>query len=167
MRKYVSLALICILSVFTLVGCGNSTTTEQKSASTESSKSSESTESFTPSAEEKSSNDEVKTLKISGTFYNEANKDYYTFNSDGSVLIFSYYTFNPDDNALVPSENKDEKNKMGVPGQFVQNDKELVIYVGETSEENKEVYNYTYDGKTLILKNTEDGEVLTLVKEEK
>ena len=167
MRKYLTLALVCVLTVFTLVGCGNSTTTEQKGASTESSKPSESTESSTPSTEKKNSNDEVKTLKISGTFYNEANKDYYTFNPDGSVLIFSYYTFNPDGSVLAPSENKDEKNKMGVPGQFVQNDKELVIYVCDTSEENKEVYNYTYDGKTLTLKDVEDGDVLTLVKEEK
>ena len=59
MRKHVALALICVLSVFSMVGCGKSTTTEQKSASTESAKSSESTEKSTPSTENKSSENEV------------------------------------------------------------------------------------------------------------
>ena len=152
MRKYLPLALVCVLSVFTLVGCGNSTTTEQKSASTESSKSSESTESSTPSTEKKNSNDEVKNLKISGTFYNEADKEErYTFNDDGSVLI---YVITKDGN-------------VGAPGQFTQSDEELSIYVGDIDEDSKKVYSYTYDGKTLTLKDVEDGDVLMLVKEEK
>ena len=151
MRKYISLALVCVLSVFALVGCGNSTTTEQKSASTESSKPSESTESSTPSTEKKSSNDEVKTLKISGTFYSQADDDHYTFNSDGSLFIYEV--------------TKD--GNIGVPGQFTQKDDQLVIYVGDIDEDSKKVYSYTYDGKTLTLKDVEDGDVLTLVKEEK
>ena len=152
MKKYLSLALICVLSVFTLVGCGNSTTTEQKSASTESSKPSESTGSSTPSTEQKSSNDEVKSLKISGTFYNKADKEErYNFNDDGSVLI---YVMTKDGN-------------VGAPGQFTQSDEELSIYVGDIDEDSKKVYSYTYDGKTLTLKDVEDGDVLTLVKGEK
>ncbi len=152
MRKYISLALICILSVFALVGCGNSTSTEQKSASTESTKSSESAESSAPSTEKKSSNDEVKVLKINGTFYNEADKEErYTFNDDGSVFI---YVISKDGN-------------VGAPGQFTQNDEELSIYVGDIDEDNKKIYSYTYDGKTLTLKDVEDGNVLMLVKEEK
>ena len=151
MRKYVALALICVLSVFSMVGCGKSTTTEQKSASTESAKSSESTEKSTPSTENKSSENEVKTLKISGNFYSQADDDHYTFNSDGSLFIYEV--------------TKD--GNIGAPGQFTQNDDQLVIYVGDADEDSKKVYSYTYDGKTLVLKDAENGEVLTLVKEEK
>lgn len=154
-NKYVLLLLIVTLSSSILVGCANRTSTEQTS-NPESSLTSNTED----SQEQKNTNNEDNLndsiekenqpviLKIIGTFHNKTDNNYYKFNNDNSLLI---YTNTAD-------------GEMGVPGQFVQENNKLIMYIGSADEESKETYFYKLDEKILTLIDAKTGKTLNLEK---
>lgn len=150
-NKVVILSLIGALASTALVGCGNRTSNNEQNFSTQSAQSSNNSENSQKS-EDSSQGEKSPSEKIVGTFYCQADDNYYDFNEDGSASI--YTKTNPNPNA----------GEIGIPARFIQENSKLIIYKGGNDENNKDTYSFIYDGKTLTLTDLKTNKVLVLTK---